>query len=125
MRFLPYLLLGVAGVITATVGTSAHRAYDPWGLILALVAVAAVGFFARALRRWAGFGVYGLVLVTLIGIYSMTGPNGSVLIAGDSRGYIWIVGSLVVLGAVALIPRRLIEGSEIRESSETTGAERV
>jgi len=107
--------LGVAalGAIVAVVGTGAHRAFAPWGLVGAIAFVVAAGVFARAWQAWWGFGVYACAWGVMTMVLAQMGPNGSVLIAGDGLGYGWLGGATAAIVVVAFAPRRWWEGSDV------------
>jgi hypothetical protein len=61
-------------------------------------------------RAWAGllpvvgYAVGWLVVVQAM---SLTGPGGDVLVpAGDSLGYVWGLGGMVVIGVACFLPSR-------------------
>jgi len=97
----------VLGAVVGTVGTVAHRAYQPWGVVgaLALVLLAAI-----AVRAWSGFVAlvgYAGGLFLLVQVLSQRGPGGDVLVpAGSVIGWVWIGGAAVMVGAAAFAPRR-------------------
>ena len=106
--------LAVLGVVVATVGVGAHRAFGYVGLGLGLLLVATAGIFARAWGRWLGFFAYAVGWVVLTLIYAQRGPTGSVLIAGDTNnGQLWVYGGALLIVLVAFIPRRWLEGRNV------------
>ena len=97
----------VLGGLVGTVGTVAHRAISPWGVVIALVLVLAAGVAVRAWSGYISLVAYAGGLLLLIQVLSQSGPGGDVLVpAGDSIGWVWIIGAAVVTGAAAFAPRR-------------------
>lgn len=105
--------LALLGVGVATVGVGGHRAYGFIGVALGLVLVATASLFARAWARWLGFAVFAAAWAAMTTVYSQRGPGGSVLIASDVNGYLWLYGGAVVIVIMALVPRTLIEGRDV------------
>ncbi|MGV8977619.1 MAG: hypothetical protein ACOH17_06215 [Cellulomonas sp.] len=95
------------GAVVGTVGTVAHRAIAPWGVVAALALVLSA---AIAVRAWSGYVAlvgYAGGLVLLVQVLSQRGPGGDVLVpAGDAIGWVWIIGAALVTGAAAFVPRR-------------------
>ena len=111
-RVMTYAIAFVVGLVYGTLGTVGHRhAWQvgevsvPWGLVLALVGVAAllVGIRlvagGRAAAAAAAVGVIGAVA-----LLALPGPGGSVLIAGDAIGTIWAVGPALIAVLVVAWP---------------------
>lgn len=95
------------GALVGTVGTVAHRAIQPWGVVLALTLVGVVGLTVRAWSGYVALVAYAGGLFLLVQVLSQNGPGGDVLVpAGDAFGWVWIIGAAVVAGAVAFAPRR-------------------
>jgi len=95
----------VMGVVFAAAGTAFHRWTPPWGVIMALVAVAAGGVLARTFAdRRGGVGYAAAVLVTIF-LATWWRPGGDVLVAAQPIGYVWLAGSLVA-GAVGMVAPR-------------------
>lgn len=97
----------VLGAVVGTVGTVTHRAIAPWGVVIALALVLAAGV---AIRAWSGYVSlvgYAGGLFLLLQVLSQSGPGGDVLVpAGDSIGWVWIIGAALATGAAAFAPRR-------------------
>ena len=101
-RWVACLLLGLA---VGFVGTGVHRALQPWGLVLALVGVAAMGVLARA---WSGtLGAFAAArgVATAVALLAPQGPGGDVLVPAQPVGYVWYGGALAT-GLAWLAPRR-------------------
>ncbi len=97
----------VLGGVVGTVGTVAHRAFAPWGVVAALVLVLAAGVAVRAWSGYVSLVAYAGGLFLLVQVLSQSGPGGDVLVpAGDSIGWVWIIGAALVTGAAAFAPRR-------------------
>jgi len=97
----------VLGAVVGTVGTVAHRAIQPWGVVLALALVLVAGI---AVRAWSGFVsvvAYAGGVLLLVQVLAQKGPGGDVLVpAASAIGWVWIIGAAVMIGGVALAPRR-------------------
>lgn len=97
----------ILGGVVATVGTVAHRAIAPWGVVAALVLVLAAGVAVRAWSGYVSLVAYAGGLFLLVQVLSQSGPGGDVLVpAGGSIGWVWIIGAPLVTGAAAFAPRR-------------------
>lgn len=109
------LLLGAVYGAVATVG---HRqsftigdVTVPWGLVAALVGVAALllGIRLVAGGRWAAAAA-AVGVVGVVALLSIPGPGGSVLIPAGLVGTIWSVGpaliAVLVVAWPSLPPRR-------------------
>lgn len=96
----------VMGVIFAATGTAFHRWTPPWGIVIALVAVAAGGVLARTFADMRG--ALGYLLAVLITVFAATWwrPGGDVLVTNQVIGYVWLLGSLLAASVGALSPRR-------------------
>jgi hypothetical protein len=113
------VVCAVVGVIVGVVGTVAHRAQVlgldlPLGLVLAMLAVLAAGVLSRA---WGGLGGllgYGIGWVAVVQLLSLEGPGGDVLVPSEPVGYVWIYGGLVVVAAVAFLPRTWFSDRPVR-----------
>ncbi|HLR55196.1 MAG TPA: DUF6113 family protein [Actinomycetales bacterium] len=116
-----FLIIGVLlGILVGALGTTLHRSAPPWGLILAIVATAALSVAARSLMSWAGLisAVVGWAIA--VQWLALEGPAGDVLIAGDGLGYGWLLGGILALFVGLLLPatffqdrRRDAKGSHI------------
>ena len=112
-RFGTYALAFLIGVIYGAVATVGHRqsirigdVVIPWGLAAALIGVLALllGIRLVAGGRWvaaaAAVGVVGTVA-----LFTLPGPGGSVLVAGDVVGTVWAVGPALIAVLVVAWPR--------------------
>lgn len=100
-----YVLIGVLlGALVGALGTTLYRTAPPWGLILALVATAALSVAARSLMRWTGLisGVVGWAIA--VQFLALDGGGGDVLIAADGLGYAWLLGGLFALFIGLVLP---------------------
>lgn len=92
---------GAAG----TFGVFARPTTPPVGLIVALVAAAAVLLAVRLLAddRWsvigAALGMYGAIL-----LFSLRGPGGSVVMPNVWQSMVWMYGSALIILLVAAWP---------------------
>ncbi|WP_250443342.1 hypothetical protein [Actinotalea sp. C106] len=112
-----YLALLLVGVLVGVVGTGVHRAEAPWGLILALVTVAAAGVLARAWVGWVGVLVIALGVFTTVSVLAGQGPGGDVLVALEPIGVIWYSGALAA-GLAAALPRRWFSGAPVGQGAQ-------
>jgi len=100
-----YVIIGVfLGVLVGALGTTLYRSAPPWGLVLALVATAALSVAMRSLMNWIGLisGVVGWAIA--VQFLALEGGGGDVLIAGDGLGYAWLLGGLIALFVGLLLP---------------------
>ena len=93
----------LVGALVGLVGTGIHRSAQPFGLGIALLIVLVAAVLARAWAGWLGMLSLGLGLVTVIGLLSLRGPGGDVLIAAQPIGYAWYASALVI-GLAGLAP---------------------
>ncbi|PVZ93767.1 hypothetical protein DDQ50_08200 [Amnibacterium flavum] len=94
----------VLGGVVGGIGTFAHQLSWtelglplPVGLVAGLAAVALLlaGIRIALESRWlAGLAAFGVVLV--VGLLSLPGANGSVLIQDDLGGLVWALGPTIV-----------------------------
>ncbi|HEY1105984.1 MAG TPA: hypothetical protein VGE78_07520 [Agromyces sp.] len=104
------LVAALVGAVYGTVATVGHRqvlrigdAVIPWGLVVALIGIAALLVGFRLLTRGRAItaaAAAGLVVMVAVLTY-LPGPGGSVLVVGDLLGTIWsfapaLIGVLVV-----------------------------
>ncbi|MDE0572631.1 hypothetical protein ON058_04290 [Demequina sp. B12] len=108
-----YVIVALAGLLTATVGAVAYRSVPPWGVVMAIVMVLAAAVFARAWLSWTGLGVFAGLWVLLTAVWSANGPGNSVLIAQDGLGIAWLAGSAVAIVIAAVIPVKLLVGDDV------------
>ncbi|MFF2277354.1 hypothetical protein [Agromyces sp. NPDC058126] len=98
------LIAAVVGVVYGAVATVGHRhvlrigeVAIPWGLIAALVGVAALILGVRLLthgRATAAATAAGIVVI--VAVLTLPGPGGSVLVAGDLAGTVWAVAPALI-----------------------------
>lgn len=97
----------VLGVMVAAVGTAFHRVHPPWGLVAALVALAAGGALARTFVDRAGQIAFGAAAVLMVVAMTYLRPGGDVLVTDEPLGLAWLIGSiLAALLVPAMLPRR-------------------
>ena len=96
----------VMGVIFAFAGTAFHRWMLPWGVLMALLAVAAGGVLARTFADRRGSVGYALAVTVTIFLTTWWRPGGDVLVAAQPIGYVWLVGALLAGAAGLAAPRR-------------------
>ena len=105
--------LALLGVIVATVGVGAHRSLGYGGAVVGILIVLLVGVFAKAWQGWSGFIAYAVAWGTLAMVYASKGPGGSILVAADARGKLWLYGGVVAVAVVAAVPRSVIVGRDV------------
>ena len=101
-------VFGLAGLLSAVAGTSVHRIGDYWGLALAIGLVLTGAVFARATSNWIGLASFATAVFVLLGVFAGTGPGGSVVIADDMAGYVWMIGAAAGALLPAALPTRWI-----------------
>ncbi|MDR2381660.1 MAG: hypothetical protein LBE08_10905 [Bifidobacteriaceae bacterium] len=108
---------GLVGAVVTLVACLWHRSVldvGPWqafpfGLIMALAAVIALGFAARAAADWAGLIGAAAGVFVAAQASALRGPGGDILIQGDAIGFIWIAGAPVLTLLVAVAPRAVFK----------------
>lgn len=101
------LFSALLAIVIAAVGTTFHRVSPPWGLLVALVALAAGGVLARSFVDRAGQLCFGVAAVATVLTMTYISPGGDVLVTDEPIGIAWILGSIVAALLVpALAPRR-------------------
>lgn len=108
-----YVVVSLAGLLTATVGAVAYRSLAPWGAVMAILMVLAAAIFARAWLSWTGLGLYAGLWGMATLVWSLNGPGGSVLIAQDVLGITWLVGAAVAIVVAAVLPVKLLVGDDV------------
>ena len=94
------------GLAVGFVTTFTHHQYVPWGLVAGLIVIVAlvVGFRlvfdSRIIATAAGVGV-----LASIGLLTLPGVGGSVLVLDDPIGYIWAIAPPVLIAAAVAWPR--------------------
>jgi hypothetical protein len=94
------------GVAVGFVTTFTHHQYVPWGLVAGLIVIVAlvVGFRlvfdSRVIAAAAGVGV-----LASLGLLTMPGVGGSVLVFDDPIGYIWAIAPPLLIAAAVAWPR--------------------
>jgi hypothetical protein len=107
----------VLGAVVGAAGTVAHRAISPWGVVLALALVLAAGVAVRAWSGYVSLVAFAGGLLFVIQVLSQSGPGGDVLVpAGDTIGWVWIIGAMVMAGAAASAPRRWFSDEPVRRA---------
>lgn len=112
-KVLAYLLAAVAGVAIGFVATVNHQltlslfGLPVWGgIVVSLAIVAAflggirIFFGTRAVAACAAIG-----LLLAVGILSLEGPGGSVLVPANPQGWMWAYGPVVIAAVVLAWPR--------------------
>jgi len=107
---LAYVVLALAGLVTALVGATAHRALPPIGAVLCIVLMIAATVFARSWKDWLGVSIFAGFWAVMTYVLALEGPGGSVLIATDGLGYSWLIGGAAAIVVVCMVPRTLLFG---------------
>lgn len=113
VRVLSVVALVLLGAVVATVGVGAHRSLGYAGAIIGILIVLLVAVFAKAWQGWSGFIAYAFVWGAMAMIYASTGPGGSILVAADARGRLWLYGGVLAIAVVAAVPRYAIVGRDV------------
>ncbi|WP_062519773.1 hypothetical protein [Demequina silvatica] len=102
------LVITLIGAIVALVGAGSHRAFGWASVAACLLLVGTASVFSRAWRGFLGLTVFATAWMALTVVLAQEGPGGSLLIPNDARSLAWVYGGAVVIGVVALVPRRFI-----------------
>lgn len=106
------LLAGLLGAAYGAVATIGHRQElrvgdiaIPWGVVAALIGVAALllGIRLVAGGRWAAAAA-AVGIVGVVALFSLPGPGGSVLIPSGLVGTIWSVGPALIAVLIVAWP---------------------
>ncbi|WP_022894846.1 DUF6113 family protein [Agromyces subbeticus] len=103
-------LIGLAFGTLATVG---HRSVlrigeiaIPWGLVAALVGVAALLLGIRLVAGGrAAAAAAGAGIVVAVAVLTLPGPGGSVIIVGDLTGTVWSIAPALIAVLVVAWPK--------------------
>jgi hypothetical protein len=101
------------GLVSGALGTVGHRATlrigeisIPWGLVAALVGVAALLLGIRLVAGGrAAAAAAGAGIVVAVAVLTLPGPGGSVLIVGDLTGTVWSVAPALIAVLVVAWPK--------------------
>lgn len=113
VRVLSVSALALLGVAVATVGVGAHRSLGYLGAVIGILVVVLVGVFAKAWQGWSGFIAYAIAWGVMAMVYASKGPGGSILVAADARGKLWLYGGVTAVALVAAVPRSVIVGRDV------------
>ena len=107
------LVAFIVGAIYGAVATVGHRqalrigdVSLPWGLVAALVGVAALLVGIRLVaggRSAAAAAAVGIV--GMVALLTLPGPGGSVIVVGDVVGTIWSIGPALISVLVVAWPK--------------------
>ncbi|WP_029068607.1 hypothetical protein [Jonesia quinghaiensis] len=100
-----YTLSAGLGVFIAVLGTTLHRQWQPYTLIVLLLAVVAATIMLRAWRGIVMVVPFGVALVAVAQILVQAGPGGDVLVPDQPVSYVWIIGSITAVGIGCFTPR--------------------
>ena len=111
MRHLPLadrlILTGavvVMGVIIGIVVTLHHRSVPPWGIIAALVVVAAWGVGLRLTTPGRGATLAGILAMLTAQFVLAAGSQTSIIVGAGALGYVLTLGSVLVAVVVLAWP---------------------
>ncbi|GAA1502854.1 hypothetical protein BJ978_003075 [Agromyces terreus] len=102
----------LVGALYGSLGTVGHRQVwsigevtVPWGIVAAFAGVAGLlvafrVFSGRLIAAVVGFGV-----IVSVGVLTLAGPGGSVLVVGDLTGTIWSLGPALLTVFVVAWPQ--------------------
>jgi len=111
------LVAFAVGAMVGVVTTFTHGQLPPWGLIAGLAIVAALligirlAFPSRLPVIAAGVGVVGAVVVL-----SLQSTGGSVVVADDLVGWLWVLGPAAIAALAIVWPRRRVRPEAASES---------
>lgn len=113
VRIATAVLTGVAGVVFGILGTLTHSsrvaigaAQLPWGIVVALAAVACLLLGVRLLVEGRLAVITAAVGVVIpVAVFAQPSFGGSVLVENDALGWVWILGSAFLALIVAGWPR--------------------
>jgi len=86
----------VMGVIIGIVVTLHHRSVPPWGIIAALLVVAAWGAGLRLTTPGRGATLAGLLAMLTAQFVLAAGSNTSIIVGAGALGYVLTLGSVLV-----------------------------
>jgi hypothetical protein len=102
----------LVGALYGTLGTVGHRQVwtigdvaIPWGLVAALLGVASLLVAFRIFSGRLVAAVVGLGTIVTVGVLTLAGPGGSVLVVGDLTGTIWSLGPALVTVFIVAWPQ--------------------
>lgn len=120
MRHLPLLdrliLTGsvvVMGVIIGVVVTLHHRSIPPWGVVLALLVVAAWGGGLRLLTPGRGATLAGLLAMLSAQFVLAAGSQTSIVVGAGALGYLFTLGSVLVAVVALAWPELPAQAKEV------------
>ncbi|MCI2959245.1 DUF6113 family protein [Agromyces atrinae] len=111
-RIAVYAVSALAGAVFGFFATFGHQAQTvvagvsiPWGIVLALLGVAALVLGIRLITRdrWASFWTAGGLLAVVF-VLSLPGIGGSVLVTDSVLGTVWAVGPTLIAVLIVAWP---------------------
>jgi hypothetical protein len=123
MRVVSAVVIGIAGLVFGMLGTVVHSATIgparlPWGIVVALAALACLLTGIRLLndgRLYPACAALGALVA--IGVLSQESFGGSVLITNGAVGWAWMGGALVIALVTVAWPRSLARARASRTRS--------
>jgi hypothetical protein len=102
----------LVGALYGSLGTVGHRhvwtfgeVSVPWGLVAALIGVAGLLVAFRVFSGRLVAAVVGLGVIVMVGVLTLAGPGGSVLVVGDLTGTIWSLGPALITVFIVAWPQ--------------------
>ncbi len=96
----------VGGMIVAFVATVVHGVGFPWVVGIALLVVGSYCVALRLLDDNRITTVAGMIgIIVTVFVLAQRSPGGSVLIAATDAGNVWVLGSSLIAGLVAVWPK--------------------
>jgi hypothetical protein len=90
-----HLVAVVSGVVVFVVGAFWHRAQPPFGIIAVMVLTAVIAWL------W-GYSSHWFVLGWALTLIVFQWPSSDVVVANDALGWVFALGTAMILGVVAL-----------------------
>ncbi|BDZ55932.1 DUF6113 family protein [Agromyces marinus] len=109
----------LVGALYGTIGTIGHRhswrigeVEIPWGLVAALVGVAALLIGIRTVAGGRGASIAAAAgVIASVGLLTLPGPGGSILVVDGLVGTIWAVAPALIAVVVVAFPSLPTRGS--------------
>lgn len=92
-----YTFALLSGIIVGFAGSFTHRAYSPWGLLIALLAVFAGATMNRSIGTPKTAFTYAVGVIGAVLLVTTLRTGGDVIIVEDALGLGWLAGVFVVL----------------------------
>jgi hypothetical protein len=110
-RFVVAAVALIAGLVYGAIATIGHRhqlrlgdLVLPWGIVAALVGVAALLIGIRIMIGRLAAGAAAVGVIAIVALLSLPGVGGSVLVPATTVGTIWAVGPALIAVLVVAWP---------------------